>query len=238
MSELALADFDAFTFDVYGTLIDWEPPIVTFLERWAARLGIATTGAALLATYDGIRSEVQQERPVLLYPDVLRRSFDRVCAAHGVPADPDLREAFAHEPASWPAYPDSHDGLVALQARGKICALSNIDDASLAASARVLDVRFDLLVTAERVGAYKPDFAHFHTALAELGAMGIPPRRILHIAQSLRADIGPANRLGLTCVWVNRQGRALGLSGAAAKAAKPDVTVASLAEIVTLLGAP
>ena len=32
---LRLSDFDAVTFDVYGTLIDWEPSIVAFLQAWA-----------------------------------------------------------------------------------------------------------------------------------------------------------------------------------------------------------
>ena len=32
---LSLSDFDAVTFDVYGTLIDWEPGIIDFLRRWA-----------------------------------------------------------------------------------------------------------------------------------------------------------------------------------------------------------
>jgi 2-haloacid dehalogenase len=110
------------------------------------------------------------------------------------------REAFAASPKTWPAYPDSHDGLVALQSQAKIGALSNIDDASLQASSDILGITFDLIVTAERVGAYKPDTPHFDTALSELGAQGVPLERILHVGQSLRADIVPANRLGLASI--------------------------------------
>jgi putative hydrolase of the HAD superfamily len=91
-----------------------------------------------------------------------------------------------------------------------------------------------LTVTAERVGAYKPDWPHFHTVIAELGALGIRRERILHVGQSLRADITPANRLGLACAWINRPGRALGLSGEGAAEAKPDLTVSSLAELVAV----
>ena len=95
--------------------------------------------------------------------------------------------------------------------------------------------KFDFVVTAERVGAYKPDTPHFTTAIAELGAMGIEPRRILHVGQSLRADITPANKHGLTCAWINRPGRALGLKGYGAEHARPNLTVSTLAELVAAL---
>jgi putative hydrolase of the HAD superfamily len=126
---------------------------------------------------------------------------------------------------------------MALQARAKVGALSNIDNASLESSWRHLDFRFDLVVTAELVGAYKPDWPHFQTALAELAALGIRRERILHVGQSLRADIAPANRLGLKCAWINRPDRLLGLSGEGAADARPDLTVSSLQELVAAITA-
>jgi 2-haloacid dehalogenase len=70
------------------------------------------------------------------------------------------------------------------------------------------------------------------SGIADLAALGIPRERILHVGQSLRADIAPANKLGLTCAWINRPDRLLGLSGDGAADAKPDLTVASLEELV------
>ncbi len=232
---LRLEDFDAVTFDVYGTLIDWEPSIIAFLSEWAHRCGIRAAGDDLLMAFDRARAEIQRERPAHLYPEVLRRCFDRISAEFQVPVDPTAKTEFCRLPHTWLAYPDSHAGLKALQARAKVGALSNIDEASLASSCRHLDFKFDLVVTAERVGAYKPDTPHFVTAIAELAAMGIEKRRILHVGQSLRADITPANRHGLTCAWINRSGRALGLTGYGAEHAKPDLTVATLAELVAAL---
>jgi 2-haloacid dehalogenase len=232
--KLALSNFDAVTFDVYGTLIDWEPAIIAFLSDWARRNSLFTPGEELLMAFDRARTVIQTERPAHLYPDILRRCFDRICSEHGVEPDVATREAFAESPKTWPAYPDSHDGLVALQAQAKIGALSNIDNASLQASSNILGITFDLLVTAERVGAYKPDVPHFDTALTDLAAQGIRRERILHVGQSLRADVVPANRLGLASVWVHRPGRVMGLSGA--PDAKPDLTVSSLAELVELIG--
>jgi 2-haloalkanoic acid dehalogenase type II len=234
---LRLSDFDAVTFDVYGTLIDWEPSIIAFLRRWADNQALAQSDEALLMAFDRARAEIQTIRPALLYPDVLRRCFDRICAECGVASAFEDREAFAASPHEWPAYSDSHAGLKLLQTSAKIGALSNIDNASLASSCRKLDFDFDVVVTAERVGAYKPDWPHFNTALADLAVLGIPRERILHVGQSLRADITPANRLGLKCAWVNRPGRLLGLSGEGAAEAKPDIVTASLAELTAALAA-
>ena len=166
---------------------------------------------------------------------MLSRCFDRICKEFGTPVDADLRRQFAASPHTWPAYADAHAGLLRLQQSAKVGAFSNIDQASLNTSCRQLDFKFDLVVTAQRVGAYKPDWPHFDTGIGDLGRMGIARDRILHVGQSLRADITPANKLGVRCAWVNRPGRLLGLSGEGAAEAKPDLTVASLAELVAAL---
>jgi 2-haloalkanoic acid dehalogenase type II len=194
---------------------------MVFLRRWADQNGVSSSGEDLIMAFDHARAEIQKERPAYLYPEVLRRCFNRISAEFGVPIDQDQREAFAATPHQWPAYADSHAGLTALQARAKIGALSNIDNASLESSCRNLDFHFDVVVTAERVGAYKPDWPHFFTGIADLAALGIPRERILHVGQSLRADVTPANKLGLKSAWINRPGRLLGLSGEGAAEAKP-----------------
>jgi FMN phosphatase YigB (HAD superfamily) len=125
--------------------------------------------------------------------------------------------------------------LTAIQSQAKVGALSNIDNASLQSSCRKLNFGFDIVVTAESAGAYKPDWPHFRIAVAELAARGIRRERILHVGQSLRADITPANRMGIKCAWVNRPGRLLGLSGEGAAEAKPDLTVPSLKDLVAEL---
>lgn len=232
---MKLVDFDAVTFDVYGTLIDWEPSIIAFLTDWAKRHGVQARGDDLLMAFDRARAEIQKVRPALLYPDVLRRCFERICGEYGVAVDAKERDAFSRTPHDWPAYPDSGAGLKALQKRAKIGALSNIDNASLRSSCAKMGVAFDIVVTAERVGAYKPDWPHFNTALADLEALDIPRARVLHVGQSLRADIAPANKLGLKCIWVHRPRRELGLSGEGAKDARPDLEVSSLAALVEAL---
>ncbi len=105
---LSLSEFDAVTFDVYGTLIDWEPSIVAFLREWAGRHRVSSSEQDLLMAFDGARAMIQQERPAHLYPEVLRRCLDRISSDFGVVASGEEREAFALMPHHWPAYPDSH----------------------------------------------------------------------------------------------------------------------------------
>jgi 2-haloacid dehalogenase len=59
---------------------------------------------------------------------------------------------------------------------------------------------FDVVVSAERAGAYKPDPRPYRLALAELG---LPPADVLFVAGSAH-DIGGALEVGMPVVWVNR----------------------------------
>ncbi len=59
---------------------------------------------------------------------------------------------------------------------------------------------FDVVVSAERAGAYKPDPRPYQLALAELG---LPPEEVLFVAGSAH-DVGGALGVGMPVVWVNR----------------------------------
>jgi putative hydrolase of the HAD superfamily len=233
---LRRSDFDAVTFDVFGTLLDWEPEIASFFRAWAARNGLAVSDREILTAYDRLRQPLQDLRPALRYPEVLRRTFDAVAAEHDRRVDGNDRDAFGEIAASHAPFEDSRSALSALRSLGlTLGALSNIDERSFAQATERAGISFDVVVTAERVGAYKPDHTHFWAALSDLLAMGIPRERVLHVAQSRRADIVPANRIGLSCVWVDRPGHLFGRAGCGAEDARPDWQVSSLADLVDRL---
>ena len=71
-----LSDYSAATFDVYGTIINWEPEIAQFLGSWVDAQGLKKTDAELLAMYDRLRQPIQNERPAHRYPQVLKRTLD------------------------------------------------------------------------------------------------------------------------------------------------------------------
>ena len=226
--------FKALTFDVYGTLIDWEPHIAAFFRGWAERNGVEATDAEILAAYDDGRAHYQQRRPAMLYPEVLKSAYAYVCDRWRTPVDADEQRAFAESIHDWEPFADTVDSLAFLKRHFALGALSNIDDASFAWTRAKLGVEFDIIVTAERAGAYKPDMPHFLLAANDLGKAGISIHEQLHVAQSLRADIRPANDLRLAHVWINRGGRALGQKGHGAELAVPEAEFASMADFVAV----
>jgi len=129
----------------------------------------------------------------------------------------------------WPAFPDSHDALVRLKSRFRLGVLTNCDDDLFAASNRRLGVDFDWIVTAQQVGAYKPDERNFAALVARLCADGVMKARILHVAQSLFHDHAPAQRLGFRSVWIDRRHDRTGAGATPPADARPDATFPSLA---------
>src|SRR6266571_773936 len=62
--------------------------------------------------------------------------------------------------------------------------LSNVDNNSLSGTLGQFFVPFDVLLTAQDVGSYKPGLAHFEAALKKFVGLGIDRAEILHGAQS------------------------------------------------------
>lgn len=228
--------FQALTFDCYGTLIDWETGILWTLRPWAVRAGLQLSDEELLGAYGEEESRLEGARPGALYPEILAGVLEALGARFGAKVGSDEARAFARSIRDWPPFPDSPAALAALKARFKLAILSNVDRESFRSSNARLGVDFDLVVTAEDVGSYKPDPAHFHEAFRRLGTMGVARERILHVAQSLYHDIAPAGALGLATVWVNRRGDKAGGIVPSTKA-RPDLTVPSLAALVERIGA-
>ena len=131
--------------------------------------------------------------------------MQRVADDLGVDVTDDELAALAGSVPDWPAFPDSAAALAALQQRFRLIILSNIDRASFAASARRLGVEFDLVITAEDVGSYKPQPANFEALLDAVPRIGVERTELLHVAQSLYHDHVPAKAAGLPTVWIDRR---------------------------------
>jgi 2-haloacid dehalogenase len=217
--------FEALTFDCYGTLIDWEAGLTAAFRTVLDAHGIEADGEDVLTRY--ARHEAAAEAgPYRRYRGVLATGLRGVAGELGIEPTPAELEAFGGSVADWPAFPDSAAALARLQQRYRLGVITNCDDDLFAASNLRLGVDFDWVVTAQQVGAYKPNEAGF---LAAFERMGLPRERILHVAQSLFHDHVPAKRLGLSTVWIDRR-RGLSGSGATPPAdATPDATYPDMA---------
>jgi 2-haloacid dehalogenase len=84
-----------------------------------------------------------------------------------------------------------------------LAVLTNCDEDLFAQTQRQFTHAFDLVVTAERVQAYKPLHAHFRYFEQ---ATGVRRRDWVHVGCSWFHDIAVAQQLGLKYVWLDREG--------------------------------
>ncbi len=204
---------NALSFDCYGTLIDWESGIATALQPWLTRTGLNLDREDLLKRFGAVETIVQSETPGLRYPLVLAETMRRLTRDAGSPATDLETTTFGNSVPDWPAFPDSAEALARLKSRYKLVILSNVYREGFAASNRKLGVEFDLIITAEDVGSYKPDDRNFQMLFDRLPSIGSDRSRLVHVAESLYHDHGPAQQFDLPSVWINRR---LGKSGSGA----------------------
>ena len=231
-----LARFRVFSFDCYGTLIDWESGITAALRPWLNAQGAHIPDDEMLACFADHEPAEQRAAPDRSYPDILARVHAALARDWGLTSLDEDAARFAASVRDWPPFADSRAGLAALKRRVRLVVLSNVDRASFANTQARLGVTFDDVFTAQDIGAYKPDPRTFAHMLARLAEQGFETGDILHVAQSLYHDHVPAKALGLATCWVDR-GR---VQGGAIQApdveVTPDIRVSDLAELVALFG--
>ena len=208
--------FEALTFDCYGTLIDWETGIASWLRPFAD-----ASDDALLESF--ARHEAALEAgPYRTYREVLAEALRGVGRDFGFEPSDAQAAAFGDSVGSWPAFADSAAALTALKRRYRLGVITNCDDELFALSNRRLGVEFDWVITAQQAGGYKPRLENFTYAFERID---VPRERILHVAQSLFHDHAPAKALGMTTVWIDRRQGREGFGATPPAQAQPDAVV-------------
>src|SRR5688572_22759613 len=156
----------------------------------------------LLDSYHEQELILEAERPAHSYRYVLVEGLRRAAQRAGVALGDDGDEAFVRAWTGMPVFADVGPALAALRGAGwRLAVLTNCDDDLIAGTLPHIPAEFDLVVTAEQVGSYKPDLCHFH-AFRERAGVG--EGDWVHAACSWMHDILPAARLGIPRVWVDR----------------------------------
>ena len=202
---MKLRDFKVLTFDCYGTLIDWESGMIAGLAPLTDRLDQELTRNQILEAHARYESSQQRQTPAKHYQSILSTVYRRLAEEWGISVSWDECVHYGYSVKDWPAFPDSADALQYLKQHYKLMILSNVDNESFAASNEKLGIEFDAVYTAEDVGNYKPADANFEYMLTTLKSLGIGKSDILHTAESMFHDHGPANRHGLTSCWIYRR---------------------------------
>ncbi|HEV2723085.1 MAG TPA: haloacid dehalogenase type II [Thermoleophilaceae bacterium] len=199
-----MAELKAVTFDCYGTLVDWEGGLGTFLYDLARRAGDRDPGPGreLRERWEEIQFELIQGG-YRSYQDILVDSLRTWVGERGYRWNEGEGDALERAMQSWQPFPDTVPALLQVKAAGlRLAIVSNTDRHIIEHTLRQLaPVQFDEVVVAEDVRAYKPGMEPFTRALQVLSH---PAADVLHVAFGFEYDIAAAQRKGMRTGWVNR----------------------------------
>lgn len=200
--------YRAVGFDLLTALLDtWSV--------WAAVAGDRELGMR----WHGASQALLRGKPYRAFADIVRESAATV-GLSGVHAEEMLARWGDFQP-----WPDTPSTLAHLE--GQTLFIVTNCSKELGHRAAKAAGSFDLVMTAEEAGAYKPDPLPYRAALA---ALGLEPREVLFVAGSAH-DVGGASRVGMDVYWANR-GNVAAPTDATALRVEPDLRgLAALVEV-------
>ncbi|WP_425352341.1 HAD-IA family hydrolase [Mesorhizobium sophorae] len=197
------------TFDVVGTLIDFEGGITTCLAGIAGDAGISIDGEAALALY----RQARYMPDAGLFPDDLVRVYMVIAPPLGLPAEEKYGVRLRNSASTWQGFPDSAAALAELAKSHKLIAMTNARRWALNHFEKQLGSPFFATFTADDIRTEKPDPAFFQKVFDFVASRGDSKDDILHVAQSQYHDIGISRTLGLTNCWIERRHAQKGYGG-------------------------
>ena len=223
-----MLDFNRYqwiSFDCYGTLVDWETGISDAIRAVFARHGVRKGREEILALFSDSEPKVQSGGEFLEYRRVLHDVMELMAWQASIRLPTEEADHLPNSLPDWPVFSDAAQALQAMQKRYRLAIISNVDDDLFAGTSERLGIDFDAVVTSQQAGSYKPNLRSFEIAQER---MGVEKDAWLHVGESLYHDIGPANRIGIDSVWVNRPDRG---GGSRRTGAMPTLEVPGLAEL-------
>lgn len=231
---MPLNSYKILTFDVVGTLIDFEAGIINCIQPIAEKAGRKLDDEQILLSYGKAEALEHVRTPGIPFPPMLVPIYRTMAGELGLPLTAANEAALHDSIPQWPAFPDSIAALKRLRKRFRLVAMTNSDNWALGHFARTLELPFDDTVTAEDLETCcKPDPQFFAYARGRQSVKGFRMADYLHVAQSQYHDIGVAKQLGYATAWIERRMGKKGFGGtpAPAKTVTPDYHYASLGEL-------
>lgn len=224
-----LTAFSYVSFDVVGTLIDFEGAIKNGLARIAGGAGVGIDGEAALTVYRKARYQPEAQR----FPDDLGRCYGRIAAELGLPDNEKNRRLMIDAVGEAEPFPDSVEAMARLKARYKLIAMTNARRWAFEKYEKKLGMPFWASFTTDETGTEKPDPAFFHQVFVHVERDGGSKADILHTAQSQYHDIGVSRELGMTNAWIARRHAQQGYGGTIepARFTEPDYRFNALIEL-------
>ena len=205
MSKPLLKQFNTLTFDVVGTLIDFETGILDWFQPALAKRGIEKTDEEILTSFASFEDRYQQQAPDKPFTAMLPLIYRDMASQWNFAASNDEASEFQESIRSWPAFPDTVASLDELGSRYRLVAVTNADAWALKYMSATMNDPFDEQLTCDEVGVNKPSPRVFEYLLEKLAPLGVARGDILHTAQSQYHDIIPAMKLGFSTMWIERR---------------------------------
>jgi 2-haloacid dehalogenase len=213
------------TFDVYGTLIDWEKGVGDAFEKEARRDGFTIDRDEVIGHFHDISRDIEGGS-YELYAEVLRRTAVEIAKRIDWPLEPSRSGFLPDSVIRWAPFKETNAQLRKFVSGFETGLISNIDDKLLGQTRRHIPHDFDLVVTAQQVRSYKPDPAHFNECARRIGTK----KGWVHVGSSYYHDVEPCIKLKVPVIWVNRNKEVLEPSQK-----KPTAEVRTLLEAAKLL---
>src|SRR3979411_2194624 len=134
------------TFDVYGTLIDWETGIYEAFSEEAARDGFTIERDELIPLFHEVQQQIQAGS-YELYAEVLRRTAVQISKELGWPLEPSRSGFLPDSVQRWKPFRETNTQLNRFAKKFSLGLISNVDDKLLGQSRRPIPHEFDLVVT-------------------------------------------------------------------------------------------
>jgi len=184
--------------------------LTALLNTWALWSDVAGSRAAGMR-WHGASQDLLRGREYTPFPDIVRG------AARAAGVTQEQAEELLSRWGEFEPWPDVPAALEHLGGRRTFIVTNCSKELGLRAGRRA--GRFDLIVTAEEAGAYKPDPRPYRTALETLS---LAAHDVLFVAGSAH-DVGGASRVGMDVYWANRGG-AIAPTDATALRVEPDLS--------------
>lgn len=193
----------ALAFDTGGTVLDWHRGIRGAFERVAAARGASADWVAVTNDYRkrSLAGIVNAERPAYNFDDVMRRTLDDVCAAHGLGAlTAGDRDAIWRTWHALDAWPDFAAALARIRRRLPVVSFTLLTTSLVIDVSRKNGIVWDAIVSCEMIGHYKVRPEAYRTAAKWLQ---LEPAEILMVACH-NFDLDAARGCGYQTAFVRR----------------------------------
>ncbi len=202
---MRICDFTTLTFDVAGTLIDFETGILNWFKPHLKALGLEKTEDEILTGFAGTEAKYLRLLPQSSFTEILPVIYSDMLSRWGLKPKEKDGERFQLSVRQWPPFPDTVDALEELGRYFRLVAVTNSDQRFLKYMSANMGNPFDDAFTCDRVGVNKPDKRLFQAVLKSIAPDRIDAGEILHVAQSQFHDIIPVTELGWATVWIHRR---------------------------------